>query len=321
MSAPVQVAVLETPAGFQPNSALVAEGVAEFLRQRLQNFRPEVAVVPARRGGPGPDGTDNPALQGSLAGADVLFLGPGSPTYAVRHLAGSLAWHTLTAAHRCGAHVVFASAAAVAVSQVALPVYEIFKVGDDPHWVGGLDFLGPYGLSLAIVPHWNNTEGGRLLDTSRCFLGQERFAVLLSILPASVGVLGLDEHTAIILDLAGGVGQVIGRGSVTVLKSGTERRFMAGESLDLCVLGDYHLPDPDQGLPPRFLDAIGATRAGGVPRSVPPAEVLALVQERQAARARSDWATADALRTRVAELGWSIRDTDQGPRLDPRQQN
>ena len=35
LSPPIHVAVLETPAGFQPNSALVAEEVATFLRHRL----------------------------------------------------------------------------------------------------------------------------------------------------------------------------------------------------------------------------------------------------------------------------------------------
>jgi hypothetical protein len=51
IAAPIRVAVLETPAGFQPNSAGVAGEVAQFLRQRLQNYRPQVTVVPADMAG------------------------------------------------------------------------------------------------------------------------------------------------------------------------------------------------------------------------------------------------------------------------------
>ncbi|MBC7262241.1 MAG: cysteinyl-tRNA synthetase, partial [Chloroflexi bacterium] len=49
LSPPIRVAVLETPAGFQPNTALVAQKVADFLRHRLQNYQPRVMVIPARK--------------------------------------------------------------------------------------------------------------------------------------------------------------------------------------------------------------------------------------------------------------------------------
>jgi cysteinyl-tRNA synthetase len=40
------------------------------------------------------------------------------------------------------------------------------------------------------------------------------------------------------------------------------------------------------------------------------------VEERQAARARRDWAAADMLRQQLASLGWQVQDTPDGPRLD-----
>jgi len=52
--------------------------------------------------------------------------------------------------------LIFASAAAIAVNRHALPVYEIFKVGEDLHWKLGLDLFGQYGLDLTIVTQWNN---------------------------------------------------------------------------------------------------------------------------------------------------------------------
>ncbi len=48
---PLRVAILETPAGFELNSERVAGRIGEFLEQHLQNYRPEVTLVPARRRG------------------------------------------------------------------------------------------------------------------------------------------------------------------------------------------------------------------------------------------------------------------------------
>ncbi|MGN0651893.1 MAG: cysteine--tRNA ligase, partial [Gemmiger sp.] len=46
-----------------------------------------------------------------------------------------------------------------------------------------------------------------------------------------------------------------------------------------------------------------------------PAEVLALVEERAAAKKAKDWAKADAIRAQLTELGWSVADTAKGPQL------
>jgi cysteinyl-tRNA synthetase len=46
-----------------------------------------------------------------------------------------------------------------------------------------------------------------------------------------------------------------------------------------------------------------------------PAEVLALVEERQAVRAAKDWSRSDQLRDAIAALGWTVKDTKQGPQL------
>ena len=46
-------------------------------------------------------------------------------------------------------------------------------------------------------------------------------------------------------------------------------------------------------------------------------EALALADERAAARAAGDYARADELRDRIAELGFTVRDTPQGPQVVP----
>src|SRR5579859_7987256 len=224
LSAPIRACVLETPAGFEPNSARVAGRLADFLRQRLSPFQPEVVVVPARRRGT-PFSPDDPDVVAPLLQANYLVLGPGSPTYAAKQLTGSLAWHTILARHRLGAPLVLASAAAIAASAHTLPVYEIYKVGEDLGWKMGLNLLGPFGRNVAIVPHWNNHEGGAELDTSHSFMGQERFERLLGLLPSDVDVIGIDEHTALMLDFAAGTAVVFGRGGASWLRDGSMTRL------------------------------------------------------------------------------------------------
>jgi cysteinyl-tRNA synthetase len=43
---------------------------------------------------------------------------------------------------------------------------------------------------------------------------------------------------------------------------------------------------------------------------------MALVGERELARARKDWSAADALRLQIAALGWLVKDTPQGPLVE-----
>ena len=318
LSSPLRVAILETPAGFELNSALVAGRVADFLRQRLQNYRPEIVVVPARKRHT-PFSPDNPELIRPLLQANLIFLGPGSPTYAARQLDGSWAWHTLVARQRLGAALVLASAATIAAGAHVLPVYEIYKAGDELHWRTGLDFFGTYGLSLTFIPHWDNAEGGADLDTSHCFMGRTRFEQLLSLLPPEMTIVGIDEHTALVIDLAKAECPVMGRGGVTVMRSGHEQRFASQQSFPISVLGPFRQPEPASGIPPevwaKTLAAQAESESAGPP--LPP-EVLALAEERQAARDRRDWAMADHLRQRITALGWSVLDTPDGSRLEPK---
>ena len=46
-----------------------------------------------------------------------------------------------------------------------------------------------------------------------------------------------------------------------------------------------------------------------------PAEVTALVEERAAAKKAKDWGRADAIRAQLTEMGWSVTDTAQGPKI------
>ncbi len=276
--------------------------------------------MPARRRGTAWS-PDNPEVVAPLLDSDVIFLGPGSPSYAVRQLQDSLAWHLLRGRQRLGAAVVLASAATIAAGAYALPVYEIYKVGEDPHWKAGLDLFADFGLKLAVVPHWNNNDGGAELDTSRCFMGLARFEPLLAMLPPDVVVLGVDEQTALAMDWAAGTGHVLGQGSVTVLRAGAAQVFSRGQSFPLAELGPYRLPEPGAGIPAAVWQQVVEAAAAEPVAVEPPPEALELASRRQQARERRDWAAADALRAEIEALGWLVQDTAEGPKVLQRMVN
>ena len=159
----------------------------------------------------------------ALKQADFVLVGPGSPTYAVRQWNSSPIPDIITRRIEEGACFVAASAAALTVGRFTLPVYEIYKVGEEPRWVDGIDILGRFGLHLVVIPHWNNAEGGTH-DTRFCFMGEPRFRALEGFLPAEVHVIGLEEHTACIIDLARNEVRIRGIGGVT----SAPRRFRVG---------------------------------------------------------------------------------------------
>jgi cyanophycinase-like exopeptidase len=311
---PLRVTILETPAGFELNSRQVAQRIASFLVERLQNYRPSVGLVAARRRG-GVWSPDNPDVVAPLLDSDVIFLGPGSPSYAVRQLRDSLAWHILRSRQRLGAAVVLASAATIAVGAYALPVYEIYKVGEDPHWKLGLDLFADFGLKLVVVPHWNNNDGGAELDTSRCFMGLARFEPLLAMLPSDAVVLGLDEQTALAVDWLAGTGYVLGQGKVTVLREGATQVFARGQSFSLGELGPYRLPEPGAGIPATVWKHVLEAASTEPAAAEPPSKVLELLNLRQQAREQRDWSAADALRGEIEALGWLVQDAAEGPRV------
>jgi hypothetical protein len=318
LAGPLRVGILETPAGFELNSPLVAGRVGTFLSTRLQNYHPEIEIIAARKKG-SEHSPDDPTILAPLADSSLIFLGPGSPTYAVRQLRDSLAWEMLRARHRLGAALALASAATVAFSARTIPVHEIFKVGEDPHWIAGLDFFRDFGLNLVIVPHWNNSEGGADLDTSRCFIGRARFDPLEAQLPAGTTVLGIDENTGVVLDLDRGDCAVLGRDSVHVRRAGQEQTFASGERFPIGELGDFRLPQAGEGISARVWDDLHAdfhARVSPAPVEVPE-EVQRLIEQRQAARARRDWRGADRLRMQIGEMGWRVTDTPEGTQVDP----
>ncbi|MES4792849.1 MAG: hypothetical protein C4321_07520, partial [Chloroflexota bacterium] len=183
--------VLDTPFGFQEN-------VEELTAKAVTYFRESVGRpigVASWRAAATASTLETETMLARLREANYVFAGPGSPSYALRNWRAAPVREVL--AEKLSRHgaVVFASAAALTLGRFTIPVYEIYKVGEDPHWLEGLDLLGLVGLVVAVVPHFDNAEGGTH-DTRYCYMGERRLRMLEAQLPREAFVLGSDEHTA-----------------------------------------------------------------------------------------------------------------------------
>lgn len=307
---PLRIALLETPAGFELNSSQVVGKVGEFMKTRLQNYKPIVDVVSARKKNSA-FSPDDPEIVKPLLYANMIFMGPGSPTYAIRNLQGTLAWNVIRARHRLGATLIFASAATISIGAHALPVYEIYKVGQDVHAVDGLNLFGDFGLHISFIPHWNNAEGGADLDTSRCFIGMDRFAEWCDLVPVENQTIGLDEHTGLIVDVESNQCEVSGVSSVSIVRECDPEMYPTGSKFKLSELGEVKIPNPvEKDIPPHVWEMV--VNAATLGDENPSDEVTALAEERLAARANKNWAESDRLRDALAALGWVIQDSKEG---------
>lgn len=229
--APARAVFLDTPAGFQLNADHLSNKAVEYFRRHIHQ---NMAIASYKSKETCSPFEEEQAFR-TLRQSNFILIGPGSPSYAVRHWHQTPVPEILTKCIESGGCLVAASAAALTVGRFTLPVYEIYKVGQDLHWVDGLDILGHFGFNLAVIPHWNNAEGGTH-DTRFCYMGYPRFLKLESLFPQHVSVLGLDEHTACLLDLETEEAIVRGIGQVTLRRNETEIAFSKGERFPLDLL-------------------------------------------------------------------------------------
>jgi hypothetical protein len=235
---PVPALLLDTPFGFQENADELSSRVVAYFHESLQT---PIAIAHMRGGAISePSGIDKDffaqeELTTLLRESRYVFAGPGSPTYALSIWRPSIVPQMLIEKVTRGGAVTFASAAALTLGAFTVPVYEIYKVGAEPHWESGLDVLSAIGLRVAVVPHYNNAEGGTH-DTRFCYLGERRLALMEQMLPEDAFVLGIDEHTACIIDVDQETVSVEGLGELTIRKAGRSETFMHDSSIPLDAL-------------------------------------------------------------------------------------
>lgn len=206
----LKISLITTPAGFQPNVEHVYGEIKDFLLASLPDFNLNIEIIFANT----KDDANDTKVVAQLDGSDIIFTGPGSPTYAVKNLIDTLLLSKIKELVLAGSTLILASAATITFSKYALPVYEIFKVGEGLSWLDGLDFYKNIWQEKTIIPHFNNREGGADLDTTYCYIGKRRGEKLLSLLPPATPVVAIDEHTCLIVDLSTKEESVRGKGGI-----------------------------------------------------------------------------------------------------------
>ena len=337
-----RVVILDTPFGFQENAPQLTERLVDFFKTSL-NLAADVVSLRHRRF----DDVQKEKLLSTVRRARYVFAGPGSPSYALDIWQRVGIVDALQAMVAAGGTLTFASAASLTLGRKAIPVYEIYKVGQDPFWLDGLDLTSRLGLPCVVIPHWNNAEGGNH-DTSRCYIGQRRLAMLEQDL--DVGIIGVDEHTAATIDFGAGTLAVTGRGTVTV-RGQDDLLLDSGSTIDLRRVGDIvggfdprtgSAAEPTSaastaGLEKMLADLLRSEEssrddatARGVfrsklvevselaqaglqdPRESVGGFVELLLDLRSDARTQGDFERADSIRVGLAELGVEVRDTRDG---------
>ena len=348
-----QAIVLATPYAFQENAADVSARAQLYFADSV-GLRVRIAAGTSPQADPemappltGEDEPEEGQQAADIGTADWVFAGPGSPSYALAHWqAGPVAAALRDRVLAGYGLTVLASAAAATAGQFTVPVYEIYKAGGALRWLAGLDLLGPLGLTVAVIPHYDNAEGGRY-DTRHCYLGERRLAVMERELPAGAAVLGVDEHTAVLIDLRTEGIEIRGRGGVTVRRAGHSVVLPSGTRLPVAELRDLvrgiRRPTgagpgeagpgqtgpgqtgpgqtgpgdgPEDGRARCDAESGGAGPAGGEQAALPLPEIMAAAQREFAAAA--DDRDAGAMAGVILELETAIRqweadtDEDQG---------
>jgi cyanophycinase-like exopeptidase len=307
----VPAVLLDTPVGFQENAEIIAAKAVEYFRESVGR---EMEVATWRRAPAADDPVGYETMLTRVRAARYVFAGPGSPSYALKQWAGSDVPDALAEKLRTGGCVTFASAAALTLGRFTVPVYEIYKVGDDPRWLDGLNLVAEAGLDAVVIPHFDNAEGGNH-DTRFCYLGERRLAMMERLLPETTFVLGVDEHTACIIDLDAQTATVDGRGGVTVRRAGQVSTVTNGSTVPLTQLREM----AERGVRP-----IEVQPPSAPPRPAPGAGESPLIQAMHALERAFDDALircdAPAAVRAVLELeqtlvDWS-RDTLQSDELD-----
>ena len=269
--------------------------------------------------------------------SNFVFAGPGSPSYAVNQWLPLRVSEDLRAVLDAGGTLCFSSAAAATLGKFSPPIYEIYKVGSGLYWNDGLDLLANYGLSCVVIPHFDNQEGSNY-DTSCCYLGLRRLELMETMLPDNTATLGVDEHTALILDYEEDTLRVLGRsngywrlnGTIRVLENGSTTPLEKLRASDATVPRTVRADDaprvstPDD-LAQRVLaggnDAVEAlahlVRLSEVSAEGfidPKSLVDGVLTVRENARVAGQYDLADQLRDALVRAGIEIHDGPEGSR-------
>ena len=173
---------------------------------------------------------DDPANAALVEGAGLVYLSGGDPHHLASTLRATAVWRAVVLAWQAGAALAGCSAGAMALTagapddlrprgattppEAASP--EAGRAGETPGPTTGANGLGVVG-AMAVIPHYDQMERWRP-GSLRWFSAWR---------PAGTTLVGIEEHTALVLD--DGHWRIEGGGGVWVHDGDRRDRFAAGE--------------------------------------------------------------------------------------------
>ncbi len=322
---------LDTPFGFQENVPQLSEKIQSYFDTSLQVTMKAASFCNFERSSE----FERAQFIQNVSAANYVFAGPGSPSYALHQWSPIKLGETLRRTLEQNGIVCFSSAAALTLGSHTAPIYEIYKVGAELAWLPGLDVLSQAGLRAAVIPHYDNAEGGNH-DTSRCYIGANRLTQMEALLPEDVAIFGIDEHTAAIIDLDADTVSVRGRGNAYWRLGGTERVLANDTTVALSELRNAPTAprvqisptiSPAEHSPQALgeiiagngadaleaLSALVALATSGGPGLVDPTPLIdAVLVARANARAAGQYELSDQLRDAILTIGAEVKDGPNG---------
>lgn len=328
----VRAVNLDTAYGFQQNVPQMSEKLEEYFKTSLHVALTTLHFTSYARASE----LERTLFKQQVRQANYVFAGPGSPTYALTQWSPLHFGDDLLDVLDHGGTLCFASAAALTLGAFTAPIYEVYKVGvEELDWRDGLNVIASLGLNCVVIPHFDNSEGGNY-DTRYCYLGEKRLLELEAKLPDGVATLGVDEHTALIFDLANDTVSVKGRshaywrvnGETRVLENGsttsldelrtltpsTTRRpvsTLTPSPIRAVELGEVAAKGGDPGLE-ALAQLIQLATTGGEGFIDPTPLIEGILSARVSARATAQYELADELRHTLLEAGIDVQDGPDG---------
>ena len=294
---------LNTPFGFQENVPQMTEKLLAYFSTSLHL---DMAALDLRSFD-GATAEQRQNFKDAVRRSNYVFAGPGSPSYALRQWLPMNLSEDLTSVLAQDGIVCFSSAAATTLGHYTPPVYEIYKSGTGLEWLEGLDLMAAVGLDCVVLPHYDNAEG-RDYDTSRCYIGERRLRLLEEMLPGGIGVLGVDEHTAAVIDLATMTMTVKGKGEAHWRLDGKVTDFANASEVKLEDLGAHARElAPVAELAPPIVNVVDESEIIAL-RAAQERLADALNAIRAAARSQGQYAIADEIRDALSAAGVVVRD-------------
>ena len=324
-------ATIDTSYGFQENVAEMTQKLVDYFQTSLNLAMNPLSFTSFDAA----SSLEKELFKQQVRESNYVFAGPGSPSYALRQWTQLGLGSDLETVLQNNGTVIFSSAAALSLGKFAAPIYEIYKAGADPYWIDALDLLSLAGLNCVVIPHFDNKEG-ESYDTSCCYLGLKRLELLESQLPVGTATLGIDEHTAVIIDLEHATLSVKGRASAHWRIGGSEMLLENESTTPLSQLQGFSpvskeqkpsAPVTEPESPEELAEAIssGSSSAGsylaklvlmaqtGGEGFIDPSSIVeGILDARVKARSEGNYQLGDDLRDMLTRAGIEIKDGANG---------